>query len=96
MMGFEKMKKILFLSMLFVVSIMTACHDSEEERRIIEKRKAMNKAMHWPFEEIRNFTDGELICDHSTGIVYFRYHQYHTSGMSVYLDEKGQPVRCEK
>ena len=82
--------------MLFVVSIMTACHDSEEERRIIEKRKAMNKAMHWPFEEIREFNDATLICDHSTGIVYFRYHQYRTSGMSVYLDKNGQPARCEK
>lgn len=93
------MKKILFLTMLFVVSIMTACHDSEEERRIIEKRKAMNKAMHWPFEEIRDFNDATLICDHSTGIVYLHYHKnqnYRTSGMSVYLDEKGQPVRCEK
>lgn len=96
MMGFEKMKKILLLAMLFVVSIMTACHDPEEEQRIIEKRKAMNKAMHWPFEEIRKFTNGELICDHSTGIVYFRYHQYRTSGMSVYLDKNGQPARCEK
>lgn len=96
MIDFEKMKKILFLAMLFVVSIMTACHDPEEEQRIIEKRKAMNKAMHWPFEEIRKFTDGTLICDHSTGIVYFRYHKYRTSGMSVYLDKNGQPARCEK
>ena len=96
MTDFEKMKKILGLAMLFVVSIMTACHDSEGERRIIEKRKAMNKAMHWPFEEIREFNDATLICDHSTGIVYFRYHNYRTSGMSVYLDKNGQPTRCEK
>lgn len=85
--------------MLVVVSVMTACCDSEEEQRIIEKRKAMNKAMHWPFEEIREFNDATLICDHSTGIVYLRYHKdhnYRTSGMSVYLDKNGQPARCEK
>lgn len=96
MTDFEKMKRILVLTVLFVVSIMTACHDSEEERRIIAKRKAMNKAMHWPFEEIREFNDATLICDHSTGIVYFRYHRYRTGGMSVYLDKNGQPTRCEK
>lgn len=35
-------------------------------------------------------------CDTSTGIVYLLYTEGYSGGLTIYLDEEGQPQRCNK
>lgn len=99
----EKMIKNLcaVLITFCLVSLMTGC-ESREERHIAHVEH--EKARLMPFEYIKDFNISKggydehfrLICDHSTGVVYLKYSGYRSAGLTPYLDENLNVVRCDK
>jgi hypothetical protein len=99
----EKMIKNLYAVLIAfcLVSLMTGC-ESYEEQQIV--RVEHEKARLMPFEYIKDFNiqeDGydehfRLICDHSTGVVYLKYSGWRSAGLTPYLDENLNVVRCDK
>ena len=84
-----------------LVSLMTGCK-SKEERHIARVKRDRARLM--PFEYIKDFNIAKggydeqfrLICDHSTGVVYLKYSGYRSAGLTPYLDENLNVVRCDK
>ena len=86
-----------------LVSLMTGCEcQSYEERQNAWVERGKARLM--PFEYIKDFNiqeDGydehfRLICDHSTGVVYLKYSGWRSAGLTAYLDENLNVVRCDK
>ena len=81
--------------------LMTGC-ESREERHIA--RVERDRARLMPFEYIKDFNIAKggydeqfrLICDHSTGVVYLKYSGWRSAGLTPYLDENLNVVRCDK
>lgn len=104
------MKLPIVLIALCLSTILTGCRltvwrDAKEAEYAAQRAsyEAREKARMMPFEEIKDFNahlDGEdhysLVCDRSTGVVYLKYNGWRRTGLTVYLDENLQPVRCEK
>lgn len=84
-----------------LASLMAGCK-SKEERHIA--RVERDRARLMPFEYIKDFNIAKggydeqfrLICDHSTGVVYLKYSSYRSAGLTPYLDENLNVVRCDK
>lgn len=84
-----------------LVGLMTGC-ESREER--LYARVEHEKTRLMPFEYIKDFNIQEdaydehfqLICDHSTGVVYLKYSGWRSAGLTAYLDENLNVVRCNK
>lgn len=48
-------------------------------------------------KELEKIDDSMITwCDTTTGIVYLMYSKGRRAGLTVYLDEEGQPQRCDK
>ena len=86
-----------------LASLMAGCEcQSYEERQTAWVEHAKARLM--PFEYIKDFNmqeDGynehfHLICDHSTGVVYLKYSGWRSAGLTPYLDENLNVVRCDK
>ena len=86
-----------------LANLMTGCEwQSQEERHIAHVEH--EKARLMPFEYIKDFNIAKggyeeqfrLICDHSTGVVYLKYSGYRSAGLTPYLDENLNVVRCDK
>lgn len=86
-----------------LTGLMTGCEWQSQEERL-HTRVEHEKARLMPFEYIKDFNireDGydeqfRLICDHSTGVVYLKYSGWRSAGLTPYLDENLNVVRCDK
>ena len=99
----EKMIRNLYAVLIAfcLAGLMTGC-ESREERHIARVERDRERLM--PFEYIKDFNIAKggydeqfrLICDHSTGVVYLKYNGWRSAGLTPYLDENLNVVRCDK